>query len=78
MDKDTKFGLLAIGLPFIGLVYCGIILAVLIMYPWAREHPIIMATIFAIAPSLISGSIWLKSALKGQNKPQRVNPSSRT
>lgn len=68
MDKDTKFALLVVGIPFIGLLYCGVILAVLLLSPWAREHPIIMATIFSIAPSLISGSIWLKSAMKGQNK----------
>lgn len=72
MDKDTKFALLAIGMPFLGLLYCGVILAVLLVSPWAREHPIIMATIFAIAPSLISGSIWLKSAMKGQNKQDKL------
>lgn len=68
MDKDTKFALLVIGIPLLGLLYCGVILAVLFNSAWAREHPIIMATLFSIAPSLVSGSIWLKSAMKGQNK----------
>lgn len=68
MDKDQKFALLVIGVPFLGLLYCGIIIAVLVSSAWAREHPIIMATLFSVGPSLLSGSIWLRSAMRGQNK----------
>ncbi len=69
MDKDTKFALLVLGVPFLGLLYCALIFGILIIFPWGREHPIIYATLSVIAPSLISGSIWLKSAIKGQKKP---------
>jgi hypothetical protein len=68
MDKDTKFALLVIGLPILGLTYCGVIFAVLMNSVWARSHPILMAGIFALAPSLVSGYIWLQSAQKGQGK----------
>ncbi len=68
MNQDSKFALLAIGVPFLGLLYCGMILGTLILFPWTREHPIVTGAVFVVAPSLISGSIWLFSAVKGQNK----------
>jgi hypothetical protein len=68
MNKDTKFALLVIGVPFLGLIYCGIILTTLLYSEWARSHPIVVAAIFTLAPSLISGSIWLNAAIKNQNK----------
>jgi hypothetical protein len=68
MDKDSKFALLVIGLPFVGLLYCGIIIMSMILVPEVREHPVIAATIFAVGPSLISGSIWLFSSFKSRNK----------
>jgi hypothetical protein len=68
MDKDTKFALLVIGVPILGLLYCALIISVMILSPWAQEHPIITAAIFVLAPSLISGSIWLLSSVKARNK----------
>jgi hypothetical protein len=68
MYKDTKFGLLVLGVPFLGLLYVGFVIAVMLLSPLAQEHPIIMATIFVLAPSLISGSIWLISSVKSPNK----------
>jgi hypothetical protein len=68
MDQDTRLALLAIGVPILGLLYCGLILAVMLLSPDAREHPIIMATIFSLAPSIISGSVWLRASAKARNK----------
>jgi hypothetical protein len=68
MDKDTKFAALVLGIPLFGLAYCALILGIMLSSPWAREHPVIIATIFVIAPSLISGSIWLLSSAKARNK----------
>jgi hypothetical protein len=76
MDKDKKFALLVIGVPFLGLIYCGIILATLLYSEWAREHPIIVAAVFTLAPSLISGLIWLNGAIKNQNKQKATLTSS--
>ena len=70
MDKDTQFGLLVIGVPLLGTLYCAMILAVMLSSAAARAHPIITGTIFVLAPSLISGSIWLwasASARKQEN-----------
>lgn len=68
MDKDTKFAVLVLGVPFLGLLYCGLILGIMLYSAWAREHPVIIATLFVIAPSLISGSIWLFSSAKARKK----------
>ncbi len=59
MDKDTRFAALVIGIPFLGVAYCALIFGIMLSFPWAREHPVIMATVFVLAPSLVSGSIWL-------------------
>jgi glucose uptake protein GlcU len=68
MDKDTQFAVLVIGIPFLGLAYCGLIFAVMIYWVWGREHPVTMATFFVLAPSLISGSIWLLASYKARQK----------
>lgn len=68
MDKDTRFAILVLGVPLLGLAYCALILGILLYSTWAREHPVIIATIFVIAPSLISGSIWLLSSARAKNK----------
>lgn len=68
MDKDTKFALLVIGVPILGLIYCGFMVGLLLLSPWAQEHPILIAAIFVLAPSIISGSIWLSSSARAKNK----------
>ena len=68
MDKDTKFALLVMGVPILGLIYCALMVGVLLLSPWAQEHPIITAAIFVITPSLISGSIWFLSSARAKNK----------
>jgi hypothetical protein len=66
MDKDTQFAVLVIGIPFLGLAYCALIFVVMAYWTWARQHPISMATFFVLAPSLVSGSIWLLASFKAR------------
>jgi len=68
MDKDTKFALLVVGIPLLGLGYCALMLAIMFLIPDARQHPIIIAALFVLAPSVVSGSIWLASSAKAKNK----------
>jgi hypothetical protein len=67
MDKDTRFAALVIGIPFLGVAYCGLIFAIMLSSEWARQHPIILATVFVLAPSLVSGSIWLYRSFGARN-----------
>ena len=71
MDKDTKFALLVIGLPFAGLVYCGVIIAFLLASPWVRDHPLIAGIGFAIVPFAIAASIWIRASAKAYQKNQK-------
>ena len=68
MDKDTKFTFLVIGLPFIGLVYCGMIIAFMILSPLAQEHPLMTGTGFAIVPFALAASIWIRASAKAYQK----------
>jgi hypothetical protein len=68
MNKDTQFALLVVGIPLLGLAYCGLILGVMVFSAEARHHPIITATVFVLAPSLISGSVWLWSSFKAKDR----------
>jgi len=68
MDENTRLGLLLIGIPVGGAIYCGLILLVMFTIPWAQQHPIIMGSVFVVLPSVISGSIWLKSSLKANSQ----------
>jgi hypothetical protein len=68
MDKGTKFALLVVGVPLLGAAYCALMLGVMFAFADARQHPIITATVFVLAPSLVSGSIWLFSSFRAKNK----------
>lgn len=68
MDKDTKFALLVLGLPFVGLVYCGIIGLVLVNFAIAREHPIVTGLGFAVVPFTYAASLWTRASAKAYQK----------
>jgi hypothetical protein len=64
MDRDTKFAVLAMGLPLFGLLYCGIIIAVLANVAEARAHPLLAGLIFAALPFSVSATYWLRNAAR--------------
>lgn len=66
MDKDTQFMLLVIGLPIVGLVYCGIGISIMVNSPWVREHSLISGTLFFLIPASISGLNWLRYSFKSK------------
>jgi hypothetical protein len=68
MDKETKLILLVVGIIFLGLFYCGLMLVFIYKSTWAQTHPLLAAAIFAIFPSLVSGLIWFVSSAKAKNK----------
>jgi hypothetical protein len=68
MDKDTRFALLVIGLPFLGLIYCLGIIALFLFSPLAQNHPIVTGLSSAIVPFTIAASIWIKASAKAYSK----------
>ena len=64
MDSNDKFALLVIGIPLIGLVYCGIGVGLMISSLTVREHPVISGTIFILIPFALAASIWIRASAK--------------
>ncbi len=64
MDQDTKFMLLVIGLPILGLLYCGIGVTLMINSIWIREHSLISGALFFVIPFTIAASIWINASAK--------------
>jgi hypothetical protein len=68
MDKDTKFALLVLGLPILGLIYCGGIITFLRFSPFGREHPIFTGLIVMMVPFGFAASIWIRASAKAYQK----------
>ncbi|MGQ4647304.1 hypothetical protein [Lyngbya aestuarii] len=68
MDGDTKFALLVIGLPLAGLVYCGLMIALMANSPLVREHPVAGGACFLLIPFVIGASIWIKASAKAYSQ----------
>lgn len=68
MDSNDKFALLVIGIPLVGLVYCGIGVVLMISSLTVREHPIISGSIFILLPFSLAAFIWLRASAKAYKK----------
>lgn len=68
MDKDTKFALLVIGLPFLGLLYCGGIIAFMIFSPFAQNHPLATGLGFSVIPFTIAAFMWIRASGKAYKR----------
>ena len=68
MDKDTRFALLVLGLPILGLLYCGGIIVVLRSIPFAREHPLLIGFGVMFFPFTLAATIWIRASAKAYKK----------
>lgn len=68
MDKDTRFALLVIGLPFLGLIYCLVILGVMMTSSVAQDNPVTTGIIFGIIPLGIAMYLWISASAKAYHK----------
>ena len=68
MNSDDKFALLVIGIPLVGLLYCGLGITVMVSSPVVRDHPLISGGIFILIPFLTAASIWIRASAKAYNK----------
>jgi len=64
MESNDKFALLVIGLPLIGLLYCGIGVILMVSSLTVREHPLISGAIFILIPFSIAASTWIRASAK--------------
>jgi len=64
MDKDTKFIILVLGLPVAGLLYGGIIVALMVTQPTFRDHPLGFGFLFFLIPFIIAATAWIRASAK--------------
>ncbi|MBV5260527.1 hypothetical protein FLX56_19125 [Synechococcus moorigangaii CMS01] len=64
MDQDTKFILLVLGLPVMGLLYCGLIIALMITQPFVRANSLWFGFLFFLIPFTIAAVTWLRASAK--------------
>jgi hypothetical protein len=64
MDKENQFALLVIGLPILGLLYCGGIIIFMKLSPFAQQHPLSTGFGLAVIPFIIAAYIWIKASAK--------------
>ncbi|EAM51146.1 hypothetical protein WH8501_28675 [Crocosphaera watsonii WH 8501] len=75
MDKDTQFAVLVIGLPLLGLLYCGLIIAFLMNNPFGRGHPLITGFMVMVVPFSVAATIWIKASAKAYKEHDMRNHS---
>ncbi|MBE9221252.1 hypothetical protein IQ215_00940 [Cyanobacterium stanieri LEGE 03274] len=68
MDKDTRFALLVIGLPFLGLVYCLLIVGVMMTSSIAQDNPVTTGIIFGVIPLATAMYFWISASAKAYKK----------
>jgi hypothetical protein len=68
MNSDNKFIFLVLGIPLVGLIYCGLGIAVMASSITVREHPIISGAIFILFPLTIAAYTWISASAKAYKK----------
>ena len=64
MSNENKFIALVLGLPIAGLLYGGLIVAVMISQPTLRSHPLIFGFGFFLIPFIIAATTWITASAK--------------
>ncbi len=65
---DQKFAALVLGIPLVGLVYCGLGIAAMSSVATVRQHPIISGALFILLPFCIAAYTWISASAKAYKK----------
>ena len=68
MNSDDKFALLVLGIPLVGLAYCGLGITAMTSSSLVREHPLISGAIFLFLPLSIGFYTWISASAKAYKK----------
>ena len=68
MNPDKKFALFVLGIPLVGLVYCGMGLAIMSSSLTVRTHPLVSGGFFILLPFTIAASTWISASAKAYKK----------
>ena len=67
-SDDKKFMFLVLGIPLVGLAYCGLGVAAMSSFLTIRTHPIISGTIFILIPLSTAAYIWISASARAYKK----------
>ncbi|MGF1588159.1 MAG: hypothetical protein ACFCU7_02765 [Pleurocapsa sp.] len=65
---DRQFALLVLGIPLIGLLYCGLGITAMSSIPAVRQHPIACGAIFILLPFCVAAYTWISASAKAYKK----------
>ena len=68
MNSDRNFILLVLGIPLVGLLYCGLGIAIMVSSSSVRSHPVISGGIFILLPFSIAAYTWISASAKAYKK----------
>ena len=69
MNPDNqKFAVFVLGIPLLGLVYCGLGITAMSSVAAVRQHPIISGTLFILFPFCIAAYTWISASAKAYKK----------
>ena len=66
--NDKKFAFLVLGIPLLGLVYCGLGITAMSSFPIVRQNPLISGGIFIMLPFCLAAFTWISASAKAYKK----------
>lgn len=61
-NSNKQLIFVVLGLPILGLVYCGLGIAGMASFAVIREQALISGTLFILIPFTIAASIWIRAS----------------
>lgn len=68
MNSDQKFAFFVLGIPLVGLLYCGFGLTIMSSSVTVRTHPVVSGAIFILLPFLTAAYTWISASAKAYKK----------
>ncbi|MEM8828077.1 MAG: hypothetical protein AAGE96_01810 [Cyanobacteria bacterium P01_G01_bin.19] len=68
MNPDLKFAALVLGIPLVGLLYCGLGITLMSSSMTVRTHPIVSGAVFILLPFCIAAFTWISASAKAYKK----------
>ncbi|MEL6581564.1 MAG: hypothetical protein AAFQ14_17625 [Cyanobacteria bacterium J06621_12] len=65
---DQKFMFLVLGIPLLGLAYCGMGIAAMSSVSAIRTHPIVSGATFILLPLGFAAFTWISASAKAYKK----------
>ena len=65
---DKKFMFLVLGIPLVGLLYCGLGIAAMSSVAAIRTHPVVSGASFILLPLGIAAYTWISASAKAYKK----------